>query len=377
MKAIYLAFMLIYIINSEVVKPTQPEVLDKSDQILEDSKPIKSQDLDMQQDFMNEFKDMFNELPKKESLDNVKAPVNSQRGLQTNLVTQAMPTPVEKSSAEDNEMDQMKMMQDMMDNMKSGTSLDNLKNTNLSQDIDVSNNINLEENDKDLTKSENLDTENKNPKSENNIPDLKEDESLNKTVSSITKTSEMNQTPEKTEKSPLDDYTPIVFEKPLAKSYEAARKLEDDDKMEDIEKRLFSIEDKIDHLLMHAGHELTPQKMTWTPWGMHIMPNYHNPESMHQKLSMVDHLMGHPMTGGMGMMGGHMGMGLMGAHMGMGMMGHPMAMGTMGLGHANPWGYGLDHVGGGFNNFSSLGYGRRASYSGSSNPYYTGNGSII
>ena len=54
--------------------------------------------------------------------------------------------------------------------------------------------------------------------------------------------------------------------------------------------------------------------MTWTPWGMHIMPNYQNPNSMHHKLAMVDHIFGH---GGMGYGMGHMGMG-MGMGMGLG-----------------------------------------------------------
>lgn len=147
------------------------------------------------------------------------------------------------------------------------------------------------------------------------------------------------------------------------------RKLSEEEKIEDIEKRLFSIEDKVDHLLLHAGHDLTPHKTVWTPWGPHLMPNYNNKESLHHKLSMVDHLM-HPY--GMGM-----GMGMM--HHPMGMMGMPlMDHHLMGIGHANPWGYGLDHVGGfGFGNPMSMGLGRRSSYQGSSNPFYTGDGSII
>ena len=126
----------------------------------------------------------------------------------------------------------------------------------------------------------------------------------------------------------------------------AARKLEDDeekeeegeeggeDKLDDVEKRLFSIEDKIDHLLLHAGHEVSPHNSIMTPWGMHFAPSHQDPNSLHKKLTTVDYLFGnHP---GMGM--GGMGMG-----MGMGMGGMGMGNHMMAIGHMNPMGYGLDH----------------------------------
>ena len=111
----------------------------------------------------------------------------------------------------------------------------------------------------------------------------------------------------------------------------------DEDKLDDVEKRLFSIEDKVDHLLLHAGHDLTRHHLVMTPWGTHLSPSEHNPDSMNHKLRMVDY-----MFGNMPAMGGHM-MG-MGGHM-MGMGGHMMGMGghMMGIGHMNPMRHGLDH----------------------------------
>ena len=136
----------------------------------------------------------------------------------------------------------------------------------------------------------------------------------------------------------------------------SARKLEDgeeeeeeedgggEDKLDDVEKRLFSIEDKIDHLLYHQGHEVNPNASIFTPWGPHFGPANHNSKSLHNKLKMIDFMFGnHPGMGGtMGMH--HMGMG------GMGMSSH-----MMGLGHMNPMGYGLDH---------HLGYGHMMGYGG-------------
>ena len=115
-----------------------------------------------------------------------------------------------------------------------------------------------------------------------------------------------------------------------------------DDTLDDVEKRLFSIEDKIDHLLLHAGHEVSGHHSVMTPWGVHFGPSDHNPDSMHQKLKMVDMMYGaHPAMGmGMGMHG--MGMHGMGMY-GMGMHGMGMGAHMMGLGYGNPTGAGLDH----------------------------------
>ena len=109
---------------------------------------------------------------------------------------------------------------------------------------------------------------------------------------------------------------------------------DNDDKLTDIEKRLYSIEDKVDHLLVHSGHDLTPHNLTMTPWGASYVPNFKGQNSINQKLKMVDYLynpgMNHGMGHGMGYGMGH-GMGYHSNHM-------------LGLGHANPLGYGLGHL---------------------------------
>ena len=92
------------------------------------------------------------------------------------------------------------------------------------------------------------------------------------------------------------------------------RKLENEEGLEDVENRLYSIEDKIDHLLLHAGHNLAPTKMVWSAWGPHYLPTHPNAGSLNSKLTMMD-----GMHGGMGM-GMGMGMGdAMENGMGMGM----------------------------------------------------------
>ena len=356
MKAIFLSILLISITKSEIIKPTENNQESKPEDISQNKNQSDSKDLDMQQDFMNQFQQMFDQMPQTGDLDQ-KTVGNTQRGLKTDLVSQDKA--LASKTAENDEMNQMKMMQEMMSKMDQD-SFDNTKNVSLAGDDQVKNNLDLEAEDKPE------DLNSKNEISQNNKPSLENKNQI------LENSAEINQKPAtQNPQMQMDDYTPPTFDKPLAATYKEARKLEDGDKMEDIEKRLFSIEDKIDHLLMHVGHEVTQQKMTWTPWGMHMMPNYHNPNSLHQKLSMVDRMFPH----GMGMGMSHMNMGMGMHHMGMpyGMMGSH----AMGLGHANPWGYGLDHVGGGWNNYASMGLGRRASYGGSSNPYYTGNGSII
>ena len=119
-----------------------------------------------------------------------------------------------------------------------------------------------------------------------------------------------------------------------------------EDQLKDIRHRLYKIEDKLDHVLYHHGHEVTPHDMHMTPFGVMPVPNTKNPNSAHNQMKMEDHMMNpfHPM-GAMGAMGG-MGMpygmhpGMMGMHAGMmgmhpGMMGgmgmHPGMMGGMGM----------------------------------------------
>ena len=91
--------------------------------------------------------------------------------------------------------------------------------------------------------------------------------------------------------------------------------------------RLYKIEDKLDHVLYHHGHEVTPHHHHMTPFGIQTTEHSNNPNSLHNQMKTGDHMgmMMDPM--GMGMMGG------MGAGMGMGGMGmmHPM-MGGMGAG---------------------------------------------
>ena len=96
--------------------------------------------------------------------------------------------------------------------------------------------------------------------------------------------------------------------------------------------RLYKIEDKLDHVLYHHGHEVTPHQHHMSPFGIHTTEHSKNPNSLHNQMKTGDHMgmMMDPMgmgMGGMGMGGMYGGMGGMG---GMGMM-HPM-MGGMGGG---------------------------------------------
>ena len=108
-----------------------------------------------------------------------------------------------------------------------------------------------------------------------------------------------------------------------------------EDQLKDIRHRLYKIEDKLDHVLYHHGHEVTPHKMDMTPFGMMMTPQSKNPNSAHNQLKMNDHM--NPFNPMMGMHAGMMGMhpGMMGVHPGM--MGvHPGMMGMMGM----PYGLG-------------------------------------
>ena len=137
------------------------------------------------------------------------------------------------------------------------------------------------------------------------------------------------------------------------------------EQLKDIRKRLYKIEDKLDHVLYHHGHDVTPHQMTLGPYGMMMTPNTKNPNSAHNQLKMGDHMMNpfmgggmmggmmHPgMMGGMmhpGMMGGMMHPGMMGGMMHPGMMGgmmHPGMMGGMGMMHPGMMGgMGMMHPG--------------------------------
>jgi hypothetical protein len=376
MKSTLIALTFLSLAACDILKPetsqkteeTQTNNLTQEDPNFKPS----DKDLQMQEEFMKQFEQMYSQLPS--GLDDQKMNPESTQETQLNNKVQDDSTLNQDASRELDVMNQ----EDFTDLSNQVSTVQKDTKQQMSNDVPLANTLSPEtpstldntgkmsltsETDQDTTKKDQTSAENTTLNTQKTVP----------VASTNTK---QNQT-----EAPYDDYKPVVFKKPLAKSLSEARKLEDDDKMEDIEKRLFSIEDKVDHLLMHAGHDLTPHKLTWTPWGMHVMPNYHNPDSLHQKLSMIDHMFGHGgYMGGAGM--GHMGYG-------MGMMGHPMGgygsmmsmMGyghnKLGLGHLNPYGYGLDNVHGGWNMWNVTGLGRRASYSGSSNPYYTGSGSII
>ncbi len=80
-----------------------------------------------------------------------------------------------------------------------------------------------------------------------------------------------------------------------------------------LEQRLVSIEEKIDHVLFHHAHDVTPHEVRMTPMGPQIIPNIKNPNSAHHQMKMHDIVrtgfsnpyayMGNMYGMGMGMMG--------------------------------------------------------------------------
>ena len=70
-----------------------------------------------------------------------------------------------------------------------------------------------------------------------------------------------------------------------------------DVKIDDAVKRLYSIEDKVDHLLFHHSHDVTPHNFQFTPFGPVVMPEIRNPKSAHTQMKTHDILRS-------GMMGG-------------------------------------------------------------------------
>lgn len=76
-----------------------------------------------------------------------------------------------------------------------------------------------------------------------------------------------------------------------------------DAKVSDIQKRLYSIEDKIDHLLFHHSHDVTPHNIQFTPMGPVMMPQITNPNSAHTQMKTHDILRNgvvNPYMGGYG-----------------------------------------------------------------------------
>ena len=85
-----------------------------------------------------------------------------------------------------------------------------------------------------------------------------------------------------------------------------------DVKLDDAEKRLYSIEDKIDHLLYHHTHDVTPHNIEFSPMGPVMIPDIKNPKSAHTQMKTHDILRGgmiNPYSYGYPMMGMGMGMG--------------------------------------------------------------------
>ena len=59
-----------------------------------------------------------------------------------------------------------------------------------------------------------------------------------------------------------------------------------------MENRLVAIEEKVDHLLFHNSHDVTPHKVQMTPFGPQLLPDVKNPQSAHHQLKMHDFIRG-------------------------------------------------------------------------------------
>jgi hypothetical protein len=68
---------------------------------------------------------------------------------------------------------------------------------------------------------------------------------------------------------------------------------EEQKKLEDLDHYLYQIEDKVDHLLYHHGHDVTRHAAEYTPWGFTYVPKPKDPNSIHHKLTIVDYLQNH------------------------------------------------------------------------------------
>jgi len=58
--------------------------------------------------------------------------------------------------------------------------------------------------------------------------------------------------------------------------------------MDDARKRLLSLEEKIDHILLHYKHDMTPYSMQLTPYGYQMLPEFKDPNSTDLHLQMQD-----------------------------------------------------------------------------------------
>lgn len=68
---------------------------------------------------------------------------------------------------------------------------------------------------------------------------------------------------------------------------------EETKKLKDLDHYLYQIEDKVDHLLYHHGHDVTRHQAEYTPWGFTYVPKPKDPNSIHHKLTIVDYLQHH------------------------------------------------------------------------------------
>lgn len=64
-------------------------------------------------------------------------------------------------------------------------------------------------------------------------------------------------------------------------------------KLRKLDSYLYQVEDKVDHLLYHHGHDVTKHAAQFTPWGFTYVPQPKNPHSIHHKLKIVDYMQHH------------------------------------------------------------------------------------
>lgn len=128
--------------------------------------------------------------------------------------------------------------------------------------------------------------------------------------------------------------------------------------LKELEKRLYYIEDKTDHILYHNNHDVTKHTVLMTPLGPQIVPQVENPASAHNQLKMHDVAKGSLAVNNMAMNqmmpqatnGGGQSMG--GPGMGMGMA--PPGM----MGNFPGGGFGMGMGAGGFPNPGVMGQGQ-------------------
>lgn len=86
----------------------------------------------------------------------------------------------------------------------------------------------------------------------------------------------------------------LMFICPLA--IRALSKNENED-LTELAKQLYEVEDKLDHLLYHFNHDVTRHSYKRTRYGTMVRAEPKNPNSIHQKLKLIDNMnsnLGHP-----------------------------------------------------------------------------------